>query len=119
MRAIIDKYAAMPFSYGADCCQFVGECVEAVTGTNPAAAFRYTDEASATELIASYGTLAGLVTAVYGQPYDGHKDGDITVHDQADGTQVAGVVYRGESIVRTKAGLMNWPLTWARGIWET
>jgi hypothetical protein len=119
VREVIDKYSAIPFSYGLDCCQFVGECVESVTGKNPATNFLYSGEAEAMALIQSYGSLDALVTSVFGKPYDGQKDGDITVHNQSDGTQIAGVVYRGRSIVRTKAGLMDWPIDSTIGVWKT
>jgi hypothetical protein len=124
IRAIIDKYAARPFGYGGvDCCQFVGECIEVFTGDNPATGFLYADEAGALAHIERYGSLEALVTAKLGEPYDERtvrvdiKNGDVVVFDQADGSQIAGVVYQGRGVVRTETGLTDWPLEGARAVW--
>ena len=119
MRNIINKYAGIPFSYGTDCCQFVGECVEYFTGRNPASEFKYNGERGANELIASYGTLKDLICSVYGEPYDKAKDGDIALCERTDGYQLAAVVFNGVLVVRTPSGVMDWPLERARYVWNT
>ena len=69
IRQIIDKWDGIPFAYGrADCCRFIGECVEAATGNNPVAAFDYSNEAEAAELIARYGSLRKAVFVSLGRP---------------------------------------------------
>jgi hypothetical protein len=41
LSAVIEDARRTPFVWGeTDCCQFVGRCVAAMTGTNPAAAWR-------------------------------------------------------------------------------
>lgn len=119
MQDIINKYSRLPFEYGLDCCNFAAECVESITGKNPMESIRYSGEAEALALIESYGSLEAAVRSVLGDPYDGIKDGDITVHDVQDGQQTVGVVYLGRSVVRTKSGVTDWPLEWAKGIWKT
>jgi len=119
MIEVIHRYHAEPFRYGRDCCTFVGECVEAVTGRNPTADFHYSNRREAARLIASYGSLYALFLHHLGEPYDGHKDGDIAMRLQTNGEYIAGVVYRDRMIVRTETGVTDWPLDYAIAIWET
>jgi hypothetical protein len=119
MIEVIHRYQSEPFKYGKDCCQFVGDCVEAVTGKNPTKGFEYRNKREALRLIASYGSLLDLFVAHLGKPYDGHKDGDICIRLQPDGEYIAGVVYRNRMLVRTENGVTDWPLEYALAVWET
>ena len=118
MHDIIRKYSKRPFRYGADCCQFVGECLEARHGYNPMQAFSYKNKREANKIISSYGTLADAVTAVLGAPVDEGKEGDVVLFTQANGTQVTGILYRGRIIARTPSGLMDFPPDWAQHFWR-
>ena len=121
MHSVIEKYQNMPFEYGhADCCQFVGECVESVHGYNPVKWFDYADEGEAKELIDYYGGLEELVTAKLGMPvFSRFKDGDIALYDQTDGSQILGIVVGSEVIVRSVRGLVRWPIRHAKVVWRT
>ena len=119
MRAIIDKYAGLPFRYGDDCCQFAGEVVEYFTGENPMDALSYSDERSAMKIIEQYGDLEQAMRHFLGDPYTGHKDGDVCLIDTNDGDDAAAVIYRGQVVARVKGGLMNYPLSRAKLIWCT
>jgi hypothetical protein len=70
LDAIIDAWRHRPLVYGsADCCQFIGECALAATGTDYRSAFpAYSSEAEALALISEYGDLVGLVTHAFGEP---------------------------------------------------
>lgn len=114
---VIRKYESLPFEYGTtDCCRFVGECIRAVKGENPADAFLYASESSAERLIASYGGLQGLLRAVLGDPVSGVEEygvGLVSVR----GEPVAGFVWKDKLILRTKKGLVDWPVSRAEYVW--
>lgn len=94
LNAIIDAWRQRPLAYGsADCCQFIGECALAATGTDYREAFpAYASEEEALTLIAEYGDLVGLVTHAFGEPVHRSRarigDPVVTV---IDGRQVAGI----------------------------
>jgi len=118
VRAVIDRYAGLPFRWGLDCCQFAGECMAAVGGHNPMDGLNYDDEASAQALIDRHGGMRAALLAVFGEPYDGCKNGDVLYVSRC-GVEMAGVVYRGRCVVRTQQGLMDWPIEWASLVWES
>jgi hypothetical protein len=119
MRAVIDKYAALPFRYGQDCCSFVGECIESITGSNPIAHLNYQDRPSAYAIIDRYGDLEGAMRHYLGEPYDGHKDGDACLIDNNGGELAAAVIYKGRVVARVKGGLCDYPLERALMVWCT
>ena len=119
MIEVIKKYAGLPFRYGQDCCQFAGECVEAITGKNPMLGFLYDDEKSAYDIIHSYGDLEGAALSLLGDPYTGHKDGDVCLLE-IKGRQLIGIIFNGRAVVRTEqTGLMDLPINRAKLIWCT
>lgn len=116
---IIRRYENVPFKYGVDCCAFVGDCVEELTGNNPMCNFSYDDEDTAYQIIDSFGTLEDAISATLQRlPYDGLKTGDICVIDSGDGRQAAGIIYGDRIVARVKTGLMDYPLSRALAIWE-
>ena len=120
MKDIIDDYANREFEYGvADCCQFVGACVEAARGYNPVRWFQYGDESEAMELISSYGNLASLVTAKLGMPCSDYTDGDIAMFNQTDGSQILGVVEGDSVVLKSMRGVVYWPVRHAHAVWRT
>jgi hypothetical protein len=60
------------FTYGAfDCALFAADCVLAITGVDHAASFRgYDSRIAAYRIIAEHGSLAGLLTALLGEPIE-------------------------------------------------
>ena len=115
---VIREWASTPFSYGKDCCQFAGAVVECVAGYNPMSTFDYTNEDEAKAAIAAHGSLQDAVTAILGEPSDPpYKTGDVTLHEY-NGEQIVGSVIDGESVVRTKQSITNWPLDSAICVWS-
>ena len=117
MKDVIRKYVDMPFEYGNDCCAFVGECVESITGDNPMNVFNYQTEAEAAALLGVYGGLERAITATLGQPYDDIKDGDVCLINSNDGRHAAGIVFQGRIVARVANGLMDYPLERALRVW--
>lgn len=119
VRSVIDAWSSKPFSYGEDCCQFVGACIESITGENPAKQFTYSTESEAREIISAHSDLYGLFSSLFGEPASGpFQDGDVTVHDMTNNEQIAGVIYRGRAVVRTRTGLVDWPIESAKAVWS-
>jgi hypothetical protein len=122
MREIIIKYTHAPFEYGVtDCCQFAGECIEAVTGKNPMHGFLYDDEKSAYEIIESYGSLDAAITATLGEGIQGEyepHDGDVALCKSTNDIEIVGVVCQGRIVVLSpKTGVTDWPLERAWNVW--
>lgn len=115
---VIRKWEQIPFSYGsADCCQFVGECVEAVTGENPAKRFAYSTETEAYEYITRCGGLQGLLTDLFGQP-DGLRREYGVALTTCTGREMAGFIWKDRLIVRTMKGITDWPVSRALAVWS-
>ena len=119
IRAVIDKYAGLPFSYGLDCCSFAGECVESMTGINPMSSLSYSNEAQAYEIINSFGGLELAMRHFLGEPYNDYKDGDVCIMDNNRGSKLAAIIYRGRVVARIESGLMDYPIDRAEMVWCT
>lgn len=84
LGAVLDAYANRPFDWGrSDCCLFVADVVQAMTGIDPAAAYRgrYSNETGARLALRRYGktTLVATFDAAFGpnvEPARAHR-GDI------------------------------------------
>ena len=109
---VVDDFSSKNFDYGGtDCCQFAGEMVRALTGSNPMDRFAYETEADAQKLIKSFGSLNLAVQHVLGKPVCApYKTGDVCVYQMTNGEQIAGVIFKGRAVVKTKTGLTDWPL---------
>lgn len=118
MRTVIDKYAGMPFEYGADCCTFAAECIEALTGKNPIAELSYANEREAYRIIKQHGGLEGALRHYLGEPYDGCQTGDVCLIDANDGRQATAVIYKNRVVARVEKGLMDYPLDRALKVWK-
>lgn len=118
MERVIEKYQALPFEWGvSDCCQFIGECIEAMTGVDHLARFAYSGRAGARKLLRQYGGLENLVSAVLGPPVERTaQHGDIVSVHQGDGP-LLGVIWRDRLLLRTESGLVDWPAEYAETIW--
>jgi len=114
---VIQKYDSLPFSYdGADCCRFVGEYIEAVTGENPASDFLYSTEGEAESHIARYGSLYGLFRHVLGEPDAGVTEPAVAL-TECQGREIAGVIYKGRLVVKTPKRVTDWPVERAKAVW--
>ena len=100
-----------------DCCQFVGECVESVTGENPARYFRYAGEKAARSLIKTYGGLDGLLTSVFGEPSHQWRNGYVGVMKN-NGELAAGVFINNRFVCRVENGLMDYSPDRAAKVWD-
>lgn len=117
MKQVIEKYAGLPFSAATDCCQFVGECLEANGHENLARRFEYDTHDEADAIIERHGLLSDLLTSLFGAPQaDDPQDGDVVVIYA--GRQVAGMVWRNRIVCRTRWGLMDYPLGRALFSWR-
>ena len=118
MRNIIDKYAGLPFEYGADCCAFAAECIESLTGRNPISDLVYANEREAYKIIKQHGGMESAICHYLGEPYDGHQDGDVCLIDANDGRKAAAVIYRDRVVARVENGLVDYPLDRAIKVWK-
>ena len=119
MKTIVDKYQREPFVWGkTDCCRFVCECVESVTGRDLASKFTWHDHASAKELVGSFGSLYNLVAHELGQPGGDHKDGDVCLTTYL-GEELLGVVYGEKGLFRTEQGIASMPMASILYCWST
>jgi len=68
LAANIESVRETPFSYGShDCCLFAADAVAAITGIDYAASVRgYTSKEQALAIIASFGSMRDMVTAITG-----------------------------------------------------
>ena len=114
MKAVIEKYAGLEFSYPLDCCQFVGECVETITGRNPADEFEYNSMTGAMRHIQRFGSLRKLLTHVFGRE---QPSGEVALLE-LNGRETAAIVWRGRLVARTPGGLMDYPLAAATCFWK-
>lgn len=120
MKAVLQKYAELPMVWGqSDCCQFAGECIEAVTGYNPARFVRYDSEAAAMRLFEVHGGLEGVLDMILGPsfPKAYWYDGDVGLVDNGASKSV-GVYYGDRIICRTATGLVDLPAERSRRIWR-
>lgn len=128
VNAALQKYADAEFSYGRlDCCLFVANVIQDVTGIDYAEKWRgrYSTELGALRVIAEYGSLVALASSAFGQlkPFWSAKKGDPVLLSQAiveqDGVGEALGVFDGDVIVYlTESGLAEAPISAARGCWN-
>lgn len=129
VHAIINRWAALPFRYGLDCCQFAGEVIEDIAGRNPMAAFAYENRPQAMAIIEEYGSLRAAITATLGEPIPVReaRDGDALLVDlraclprmaELIGDEIVGVAWRDRCVVRTSTGVTDWPMSRATACWS-
>lgn len=94
LAAFIEARRERAFSWGeSDCCLFVCDCVEAMTGTDPGARWRglYVSEKGARRLLRDNGGVSGLATLLLGPaipaPLAGR--GDVVLIDTPGGEALA------------------------------
>ena len=104
LRHVCRAYINQPLQYGTrDCCQFAALYVEARTGVDHAAAFRYDSELAAARILKESGGIESLISACIGSPRDGPSvEGDLVACDLA---------IDAEHVVRT-LGINNGTYVW-------
>ncbi len=115
---VIERFQDEPFEWGhSDCCQFVGECIAAVTGENLALLVEYADEAEALAMIEDAGGLDVVVSSVLGDPVaPPASDNDVVMVRDGE-TPIVGFVWNGVVLVRTPQGLVDWPMAKVEHVW--
>ena len=128
---VIQEYSDKPFEPSTDCCRFVAAVIEDRTGENPMAAFEYSSEEEARAIIDKYGGLGNAMRAVLADclcidPSEA-ADGDPLLVDvrgsmpfMADivGDELAAVCFKGRAVVRTLAGVTDWPMGRVTQAWR-
>lgn len=94
LSSFIEARLARAFSWGeSDCCLFVSDAVEAMTGVDPSARWRglYKTEKGARRLMRDNGGVAGVATLVLGPPIQPALAGrgDVVLIDTPDGEALA------------------------------
>lgn len=104
-----------------DCCLFVCDAVECMTGTDPASRWRglYGSEKGARRLIRDNGGVAGLATLAFGPPVPAALAGrgDVVLIDSPNGEGLALCI--GNSIAaQGQDGITFLPLSQAKAAWK-
>lgn len=119
--ALVRDRMNRPFAWGThDCCMWAADCVLAITGTDPAAAYRgsYSTEAEAMALLDSLGGLEAIgAMAGPACPALTARIGDIGIVS-GSGAQTLGVCIGTGWLAPAAAGLAHLPLTSARRAWR-
>jgi len=128
LAAALDSYKTAEFQYGTlDCCLFVANLVQKLTGKDYAERWRgqYADESGAKRMIDEYGTLAGIASAAFGdmQPMADVRDGSPVLigppfveHDSI--SEALGICYNSRIYYLTEKGLAHVSLLFGRGCWH-
>lgn len=122
LAAFIEARRARAFSRGvSDCCMFVADAVEAMTGVDYAARWRgfYTSDKAAFRLLRDYGGVVGVATMMLGPavPAALAGRGDVVVIDAPEGEALALCV--GDKIaVQGRDGIIFLPMSAAKAAWK-
>lgn len=111
-----------PFQWGIhDCTLFAADCMEAITGTDPAATYRGTYDSAATagRIIADGGGLRAIVTATLGPEISisRARRGDLVMIEQ-DGSNAMAVCIGASLVAAGAAGLVYRPISAAITAWR-
>lgn len=121
---VLNKYQSMPFGWDgtSDCCALAGDLVKAIHGHDYMSEFQYANKAEALRAIREHGTLVDAITSVMGNPRPAClvelKTGDVLIAEQEDGTWIPGIYLMGRMVVRSKSGIMDWPVEFAVHMWR-
>jgi cell wall-associated NlpC family hydrolase len=124
LAAFIEAARARPFSWGAnDCMLFAADAIAAMTDVDLAAGFRgaYADEAGANAVLAPYGGIAGLLTAILGPPLDTPalaQRGDVVIFPGESGDTAAVVTGSAAAVFLMPGRLRSAPLALCRQAWR-
>jgi len=100
-----------------DCCTFVARCVDAITGSDPSAPYRYVDAFGAGRILRRYGGIEGVANKCFGtsKPALCAARGDVVMVDAPQrmlgicaGHLIAVQGAQGVEYMPLSAGLMAW-----------
>lgn len=121
LQALIQQRLAQPFSWGAhDCCLFVCDGIEAITGHDPAADLRgYSTEREALRLLQAHGGVRGLAESRAGEsvPVLAAQVGDVGLLP-LDGRDTLALCGGAHWLAPGAAGLVALPLDTAVAAWR-
>ncbi len=121
---VLQEYAKKPFDWNGmgDCCAFANELVKVFHDLDIMEPFIYKNKAEALQAIREHGDLVGAITSVMGDPRpvkpEDLRTGDVLIAKQVDGTWIPGIYLMGRMVVRTKEGIMDWPIEFAQHYWR-
>lgn len=122
LAAFIETRRARVFSWSeSDCCLFVCDAVEAMTGIDPGARWRglYSSEKGARRLLRDNGGVVGLATLAFGPavPAALAGRGDVVLIDTPDG-EALGLSLGGIVAAQGRSGLLFLPSSSAKAGWK-
>lgn len=122
VEKVLLDWSSRPFQFESDnCCEFVGDVLYAMFGKNPMDSFHYKTKKEALRAIGQHGTLVDAINATLGNclPFsEPFVDGDVIACVQIDKSWIAGVVLGQRIAVKTKASIVDWPLSYATYRWR-
>ncbi len=93
LNDVVEAWRNRPISYGdADCCQFVAECILAITGIDVRDSLpTYTNRAEAEAILEEYGGMMSFLASALGEPKPvAHaKRGDVVAIECSEGLAAA------------------------------
>lgn len=119
---ILARYQDAEFKWGElDCCLFAADVLKELHGVDYAATWRgrYSSCFGALRMIARHGSLAGLVSSVFGnmQPPLLARRGDLVIAAMPEGDAV-GIADGNEAAFMSDKGLVRVPLKLCKGSWS-
>lgn len=122
LAEFIEARRERAFSWGeSDCCLFVCDGVEAITGVDPGARWRglYSSEKGARRLMRDNGGVAGLASLAFGSPAPGALAGrgDVVLIDTPDGEALA-LCIGGQIAAQGWAGIEFHSASTAKATWR-
>lgn len=122
LAAFVEARRERAFSWGdSDCCLFVCDGIEAMTGVDPGARWRglYASEKGARRLLRDNGGVIGLATLAFGAPFVAALAGrgDVVLIDTPDGDALA-LCVGNVTAAQGMNGIEFQPITAAKVAWK-
>lgn len=122
LAEFIEARRERAFSRGvSDCCMFVADAIEAMTGNDPAARWRglYSTDKGAYRLLRDNGGVVGLCSLVLGSPIPSALAGrgDVVLIDAPEGEALA-ICLGGIIAAQSSKGVIFLPATAAKAAWK-
>lgn len=122
LPAVLSRYHDAEFKWGRlDCCLFAADVLKALHGVDYAEQWRgkYSSYFGALRMIAPHGSLAGLVSSVFGdmKPPLLARRGDLVIAAMPEGDAV-GIADGDGAMFMAEKGLVRVPLKLCKGAWR-